>query len=95
MKIKEVLQRLRPYGIEVGRDTVESDGTRVIIFGSPLPSFPYGPGRFCYYTLVLSPDEDEVPLEERDTIRRRLYHLTQDIFGDDEKEWPDLFPQDK
>jgi hypothetical protein len=93
MKITEALQRLSDHGIDVGSDTLEPDGTRVIIVGCALPSFPFGNGRFRYYTLVLSPGQEDVSLEERDAMRRRLHHATTDIFGDDAEEWPDLFKE--
>lgn len=93
MKITEVLQRLKQHGVDVGSDTTEADGTRVIIVGCALPDFPYGKNRFRYYTLVLSLGQDDVALEERDSMRRRLYHATTDIFGDDAEENPDLFPK--
>ena len=91
MKITEVLQRLKEHGIDVGSDTTDSDGRRTVIFGCALPSFPFGAGRFRYYTLVLSQGQEDVAIEEREAMRRRLYHLTTDIFGDDAKEWPELF----
>ena len=94
MNITEVLQRLNNHGVDVGSDIVEPDGTRIIIVGCALPSFPYGAGRFRYYTLVLSPGQYEVDLEERNAMRRRLYHATTDIFGDDALEWPDLVEDD-
>jgi hypothetical protein len=43
---------------------------------------PYG-GRFVYSTLVLEPGQDDISLEEREALKRRLCHLTTDIFGDD------------
>jgi hypothetical protein len=95
MKITEVLQRLKQHKVDVGSDTTELDGTRVIIVGCALPSFPFGYGRFRYYTFVLSPGQDEVDLEERDAARRRLYHTNTDIFGDDALEWPELFKEEE
>lgn len=91
MKIDQVLQRLSEHNVSVGQDSTDHDGTRVIIVGCSLPSFPYGPNRFAYATIVLGPGQDEVHREERDAIRRRLHHLTTDIFGDDASEYPELF----
>jgi hypothetical protein len=90
MNITEVLQRLKSHRIDVGRDTLQPDGTRIIIVGCALPEFPFGKNRFRYYTLTLSPGQTDVALEEREAMRRRLYHATTDIFGDDAAEWPDL-----
>ncbi len=38
----------------------------------------------------MGPGEDNVPREVRDSIRRRLWHGTTDIFGDDAADGPAL-----
>jgi hypothetical protein len=41
-------------------------------------------GGFVYSTLVLRPEQnEEVSLDEREALKRRLCHLSTDIFGDD------------
>jgi hypothetical protein len=82
MKLKQVLQLLETHGVKVQEEKIDGDGNRTIVVGCALPMMPYG-GRFVYSTLVLSPNQDEVSLEEREALKRRLCHLTTDIFGDD------------
>jgi hypothetical protein len=82
MKLNLVLQALEKHKVTIQEDRVDQHGNRVIILGAPLPRMPYG-DKYRYSTLVLSPGEDEVSTEERDALRRRLCHLTTNIFGDD------------
>lgn len=82
MKLNLVLQALQKHNVEIQVDRLDEHGNRVLIFGARLPMMPYGE-RYEYVTLVLAPDQDEICIEERDVIRRRLCHLTTNIFGDD------------
>lgn len=84
MKLNSVLARLKAHQIEVQKDETDSDGRRIIIVGCTAPSPPFALGRVCYYTLVLSSGQEDVDLQEREAMRRRLWHSTTDIFGDDE-----------
>jgi hypothetical protein len=84
MKLSSVLEQLRRHQIEVFYEEIGPRGERTIVVGCALPNFPYGPGRFQYYTLTLLPGEDEVSREEREAMRRRLGHLTTDLFEEDE-----------
>ena len=43
-----------------------------------------------YCTLTLSAGQDEISLEERESIRRHLCHLSTDIFGDDQADLDEL-----
>jgi hypothetical protein len=82
MKLNLALQALRKHQVEIQEDRVDEHGNRVIVLGAPLPRMPYG-GRYRYATLVLSPGQDDVALEERDALKRRLGHESTNIFGDD------------
>lgn len=82
MNVNLVLAQLKAHQIDVQSDTTNSEGQRIIIVGCAAPSPPFA-GRFVYYTLVLSPGQTSVPFEEREAIRRHLWHLTTDLFGDD------------
>jgi hypothetical protein len=82
MNLNLVLQALKKHHIDVESDSPDEQGNRVIIVGCHLPMVDYG-GRYVYYTLILSPGQDDVSMEERDAMRRRLCHLTTNIFGDD------------
>jgi hypothetical protein len=84
MNLSSVLEQLKKHKIEVVFEETGPAGERTYVVGCALPSFPYGPGRFQYYTLTLLPGEDDVPREEREAMRRRLGHLTTDIFEEDE-----------
>jgi len=84
MKLNSVLEQLRKHKIEVVYEEIGPTGERTIVIGCALPNFPYGPGRFQYYTLTLLPGEDDISREEREAMRRRLGHLTTDIFEEDE-----------
>lgn len=84
MKLSSVLEQLKKHKIEVVFEEIGPSGERTIVVGCALPNFPYGPGRFQYYTLTLLPGEDDVSREEREAMRRRLGHLTTDIFEEDE-----------
>jgi hypothetical protein len=82
MKLNQVLQLLDNHDVKVQDDRTDEDGNRTVVVGCALPMMPYG-GRFVYSTLVFSPGQDEVSLEEREALKRRLCHLTTNIFGDD------------
>lgn len=84
MNLNSVLAQLNNNSIGIYRDTTDDEGWRTIIVGCAAPSPPYGLGHILYYTLVLSPGQTDVPIEERDALRRRLWHSTTDLFGDDE-----------
>jgi len=94
MNVSLLLQRLKDHKISIYRDTVEVDGYRTIFMGCNAPSPPFALGRVLYYTLVLYPGVTDVPLEEREAIRRRLWHTTTDIFGDDEAARRELADED-
>lgn len=83
MKLTELLQRLDKHNIVVKENKVDDNGIRTVVVGCALPRMPYGEGRFVYSTLVFAVGEDDVSIEERDALKRRLHHLTTDIFGDD------------
>lgn len=83
MKLKEVLQRLSKYGITVAETRLEPDGSQTFVIAGRLPSPPFGSKHMAFYTLNVASEEEEVSLEEREAIRRRMWHLTTDIFGDD------------
>ena len=86
MKLKEVLARLDKYGIKVCQESEEANGSRTVVLAGRLPSIPFGYNRMAYYTLNLAAGNDEIELEEREAIRRHMWHLTTDIFGDDAAE---------
>lgn len=90
MNVNLVLQRLKDHRVNIYRDTVGADGYRTIQMGCNAPSPPFALGRVLYYTLVLYPGVTDVTLEEREAIRRRLWHATTDIFGDDAVEVAEL-----
>jgi hypothetical protein len=83
MKLSLVLAQLSANNVAVHSDEIDQSGRRVIIVGCAAPSPPFGLGRFHYYTLSLSKDQDDVSREERDAMRRHLWHGTTDLFGDD------------
>ena len=91
MKLSRVLQLLEKHQIVVKDDRTEN-GIHTVVVGCELPRMPYGEGRFAYATLVFGPGEDDVSAEQRDALKRRLHHLTTDIFGDDPDHWN--IPQD-
>lgn len=82
MKLTQVLKLLENHDVRVQEEKTDAEGNRTIVVGCKLPAMPYG-GRFVYSTLVLAPGQDEVSLEEREALKRRLCHLTTNIFGDD------------
>jgi hypothetical protein len=82
MKLNLVLYKLSKADVEIQEDRTDADGIRTIVLGCALPRMPHK-GRYLYTTLVLSPGQEEVCLEERDAIKRRLGHLCTDVFGDD------------
>ena len=82
MKISQVLQLFENHGIHKEEDQTNDDGYRTIVVGCRLPVVDCG-GGFVYATIVLSPGQDEIGLDEREALKRRLWHLTTDIFGDD------------
>jgi hypothetical protein len=86
MKLSQVLTQLKKHNIEICFDETNLNGERIIIVGCALPSPPFVGGRFQYYTLTLSPGQDEVTKVEREAMKRRLWHRTTDIFGDDGEE---------
>jgi hypothetical protein len=90
MKLNSVLAQLSKYKVHVLKDEVDADGWRTLIVGCAAPSPPFAIGRFLYSTWVMAPGEDDVPREIRDAIRRRLWHRTTDIFGDDEADSAEL-----
>ena len=83
MKLNLLLAQLEKHKIRLLSDETDEEGWRSLIVGCAAPSPPFGAGRFLYYTLVLEPDQEDIPLEEREAMRRRLWHGTTDIFGDD------------
>jgi hypothetical protein len=93
MRLNDVLARLEQYGISIHEDRVEKDGSRTVIVAGRLPSPPYA-SKMAYYTLNMPVEIDIVELEEREAIRRRMWHLTTDIFGDDEAEGGEDFSTD-
>ena len=87
MKLSQLLFLLEKHGILVQDDRTDDNDNRTVIVGCPLPRMPYGENRYVYATLVFGPGEDDVSAEERDALKRRLHHLTTDIFGDDPEHW--------
>jgi hypothetical protein len=83
MKLNQVLQQLKKRDIKVEDERVDEEGNRSIVIGCALPSIPFGENRFAYATIVLKKGCDEVSAEQRETVKHRLWLLTQDIFGDD------------
>jgi hypothetical protein len=83
MKLNLVLAQLKKYEITVAFDQTDAAGDRTIIVGCAVPSFPQAP-RILYYTLTLPAGQDEVSREQRESMKRRLGHLTTDIFEEDE-----------
>lgn len=94
MKLNSVLAQLEKYHIRLLSDTQDEAGWRTLIVGCAAPSPPFALGRFLYYTLVLEPGQDNVPLDEREAMRRRLWHGSTDIFGDDEAGLAELEKED-
>jgi hypothetical protein len=94
MKLNFVLAQLEKFKIRLLSDTEDEAGWRTLIVGCAAPSPPFAVGRFLFYTLVLEPGQDTVPLEEREALRRRLWHGTTDIFGDDETNRTELEKED-
>jgi hypothetical protein len=90
MNLNSVLARLGEFKVRVFRNEVDANGWRTVIVGCAAPSPPFAIGRFLYSTWVMGPGEEDVPREVRDAIRRRLWHGTTDIFGDDEEDAPAL-----
>jgi hypothetical protein len=82
MKLNLVLQALEKHKVEIRDNRTDEHGNRILILGASLPMMPYH-GRYLYATLALSPGQDEVELEERDALKRRLGHECTNIFGDD------------
>lgn len=82
MKINQVLQLLKNHHVHVEEDQTNDDGYRTIVVSCRLPMVDCG-GRLVYATVALLPGQDELSLEEREAVKRRLGHLTTDIFGDD------------
>lgn len=86
MKLSLVLQCLKRHDVQILDDRTDKSGIQTIVLGCLIPAFAANSGKYAYATISLDPGQDEVSMEERDSIRRRLCHLTTDIFGDD----PDL-----
>jgi hypothetical protein len=84
MKLNYVLKQLKDHHVEVQSEETDETGRRILIVGCAAPSPPIGLGHFSYYTHVLDPGQEDVSRQERDAMRRRLWHGTTDIFGDDE-----------
>jgi hypothetical protein len=84
MNLSEALSRLKSHDIDVQVKELEDSGIRVFIFTCNRPSPPYALEIKAFATLALLPGEDQITLSEREALRRRLGHLTTDIFGDDE-----------
>jgi hypothetical protein len=90
MKLNSVLTRLNEFKVRVLKNEVDAEGWRTIIVGCAAPSPPFAIGRYLYTTWVMGPGEEDVSREVRDAIRRRLWHGTTDIFGDDAEDAPAL-----
>jgi len=81
MTLNDVLRLLKSHDVEVLEDKTDENGFRTIVFGCPKPAMVGG--GLAYSTLPLEPGQTDVSLKEREGLKRHLWHLTTDIFGDD------------
>lgn len=82
MKLEELLSRLEKHKITKAEDRTLVDGTRVILFVTHLPSFPFG-RQNVWYPLVLAPGQTDVYQPEVDALLRHLWHAELDFFDPD------------
>jgi hypothetical protein len=83
MNIDLLLQQLNKINIYLEEDRRRQDGTRVLIFRSNLPNFPFG-NQQSWHTLVLEPGQVIVDRQEIESILRHFWQLSSSIFPDDD-----------
>jgi hypothetical protein len=83
MKLDQLLSRLEKHKITLAEDKHLPDGTRVLTFVTHLPTYPFGEGRHTWYSLPLSPGQQEVSKKEVDALLRHLWHGELDFFEDE------------
>jgi hypothetical protein len=82
MPIDALLSRLSKHHIKLAEDRRFPDGSRVLIFVTHLPSFPFGRSN-VWYTLVISPGQDDISKSEVDALLRHVWHAELDFFEND------------
>ena len=73
MNIEKLIAWLRKHAINVVDDTRQADGSRVLIFTTELPKFPFG-DRHVWCTLVIDPGQPDVSQSEIDALIRHCWH---------------------
>lgn len=73
MNVEKLRRWLSKHQIDVIEDRLQPDGSRVLIFTTQLPQFPFA-GRHVWYTLVLSPGQEDVSESEIDALLRHCWH---------------------
>jgi hypothetical protein len=79
MNLEELLARLKGIDVKLDEDRRLSDGTRILILTCLLGFFPLAP-HHRWYTLVISPNQQDVPQYEVEAILRHFWHGELDWF---------------
>jgi hypothetical protein len=78
-----LLSRLEKHAIIKAEDKQLPDGTRIIMFFTHLPPFPFGKRKNAWYPLVLSPSQNKVAEPEVEALLRHVWHAELDFFDKD------------
>jgi len=73
MNIQKLLSWLAKHDINPVEDTLQPDGSRVLVFSTQLPRFPFG-DRHVWYPLTIDADQTEVSESEIEALLRHCWH---------------------
>jgi hypothetical protein len=74
MLIAKLIPWLNKHKINLVEDTLQPDNSRVLIFTTDLPKFPFGEDRHVWATLVVDPGQESVSESEVEALLRHCWH---------------------